>query len=75
MGNEEPYLNKLQIMQIDGFNKGIFHHLTTLYLTLGLSLMVYKLKIYSPMEKMKGIFYLRNPSVVLYYVKGVGYSM
>ncbi len=44
-------------MQADGFNKSMYHRLTTLKLTEGFSLMVSKLllKINSPTEKMIGI--------------------
>ncbi len=45
-------------MLTDGFNKSIYHRLTTAELTEGLSLGVYKLllTINFPIEKMNGVF-------------------
>ncbi len=57
-------------MQTDGFNKCIYHWLTTSELTAGLSLKIYKLllKIHFHMQKMNDIFYFRNPTVAFYYM-------
>ncbi len=59
------------MMQTDGFNKCIFHLLTTSELIAGLSLNIYKLflwKNYFHMPKMNDMFYFWNPTIAFYYM-------